>query len=71
MINTSDKLLVKVNRAVIFTEALALYKSAKHESSNLRKSIIIIEFSGEEGVDAGALRNDFFEEALRQANKVL
>ena len=68
MINTSDELLVKVNRAVIFTKALALYKSTKHEHepSNLRKCIT--EFSGEEGVDAGALRNDLFEEALRQAN---
>ena len=33
----------------------------------LNKSLIT-EFSGEDGVDAGALRNDFFEEALRQAD---
>lgn len=66
-IDASDELLVKVNRAVIFTKALALYKGAKHDPSILKKSVIV-EFSGEEGVDAGALRNDFYEEALRQAD---
>ena len=29
----------------------------------------MVEFSGEEGVDAGALKNDFYEECLRQADK--
>ena len=67
MIKTSDELIVKVNRAVIFTKALALYKGARHDPSTLKKSIII-EFSGEDRVDTGALRNDFFKEALRQAD---
>ena len=58
---------MKVNRCVIFTKALALHKSVKHDPSMLNKSLII-EFSGEDGVDAGALRNDFFEEVLRQAD---
>ena len=30
MIDVSDELIVKVNRTVIFTKALALYKAAKH-----------------------------------------
>ena len=58
-----------MNRAVIFTKALALYKSAKHYPSNLRKSIII-EFSGEEGVGVGA-SDDSFGEASRKANMKL
>lgn len=67
MIDASDELIVKVNRAVIFTKALSLYKVANHEPSMLKKSIIV-EFSGEEGVDAETLKNNFFEEALRQAD---
>lgn len=67
VISLHDELVVKVNRAVIFSKAKALCKGAVHNPSILHKSIIV-EFSGEEGADAGALRNDFFEESLRQAN---
>ena len=62
-----DELVVKMNRAVIFSKAKALYKGAIHDPSILHKSIVV-EFSGEERADVGALKNDFFEGFLRQAN---
>ena len=49
VIDSTDELFVKVNRSGIFTKALALYKSVKHDLSLLNKSLII-EFSGKDGV---------------------
>ena len=62
-----DELYITVNRACIWNKAKSVYKGAVHDESILHK-YVTIEFCGEEGVDAGALRNDFFEETLRQAN---
>ena len=62
-----DELYITVNHACIWNKAKSVYKGAVHDESILHK-YVTIEFCGEEGVDAGALRNDFFEETLRQAN---
>ena len=41
-----------------------------NDPEQLRKELRI-EFEGEEGVDAGALRNEFFEVLLREMNELL
>ena len=63
-----DDLSIKTNRACMWNKAKALYKNALHNKTMLKQKIMV-EFSGEEGVDAGALKNDFYEECLRQADK--
>ena len=45
-------------------KAKCFYKSCLHTPSRLKKSLVI-EFSGEEGYDAGALKKDFFNAFLR------
>ena len=68
VMGTEDEHFLKTNRSCIWNKAKAFYKCALHNNSIMQRPIMV-QFSGEEGVDAGALRNDFFEEALRQGNK--
>lgn len=48
-----------MSRACIVNKAKAFYKSCLHEPRRLRENLCI-EFRGEPGIDAGALKNDFF-----------
>ena len=43
---------------------------AIHDPSILKKNLII-EFAGEEGIDAGALRCEFFEQLMKSINTVI
>ena len=55
---------LKMSRWCIYNEAKQFYKSALCCPANLRKNLVIT-FHGEEGVDVGALRIDFFTATLR------
>ena len=54
---------LRMTRACIWNKAKQFYKACLHNPSQLRKHLII-EFHGEEGVDEGALRNEFFGKTL-------
>ena len=59
-----------VPRERIWRIALGFYKRCMKDPEQLRRELRI-EFEGEEGVDAGALRNEFFEILLREMNELL
>ena len=59
-----------MSRACISNKANVFYKSCLHEPQRLRKALCI-EFNGEAGIDAGALKNDFFLEYFRYIKKEL
>ena len=59
MIMTDSYIELEMSRACIANKAKAFYKSCLHSPSQLRKSLHI-QFRGEPGIDAGALKNDFF-----------
>lgn len=63
---------LEVNRAKLWRQASAFYKNTKlnPESNRLRRHLSI-EFQDEEGIDAGALRYDFFESLLCEASERL
>ena len=46
-------------RSCIVNKAKLFYKTCLHQASRLQRSLSI-QFSGEEGIDVGALKNDFF-----------
>ena len=54
----------------IWRMALGFYKKCMKDPEQLRRGIRI-EFEGEEGIDAGALPNEFFELLLQQMNDQL
>lgn len=58
-----DSYFIHTTRSCIFNTAQAFYKSARRRESLLRKDLRI-DFGAEEGVDAGALRNEYFEQLL-------
>lgn len=59
-----------LHRDRIWRTALGFYKQCMKDPDQLRREVRI-EFDGEEGIDAGALRNEFFELLLRQINDQL
>lgn len=59
-----------MSRACIANKANAFYKSCLHEPQRLKKGLCI-EFNGEAGIDAGALKNDFFLGYFRFIKKEL
>ena len=59
LIDMNDSNEIEVARACIPNKAAAFYKASVHKPSLLRKNLLIT-FSGEEGIDAGALKIDFF-----------
>ena len=64
MIDEDDDIVLKMSRAVIYNKAKHFYKASLHNPANLRRNLVV-SFHGEEGVDVGALRNDFFCATLR------
>ena len=60
-----DDNVIHVTGSCIYNEAMIFYKSAINDPSELKKPITII-FSGEEGADLGALRNEFLIENLQK-----
>ena len=57
---------ILVNRSCIWQKACVWYKVALVDSSRLKN--LMIEFSGEAGLDAGALRNEFLTTVLQEMN---
>ncbi len=49
---------------------VSFYKNAKLRPQKLSKRLVV-SFEGEAGADAGSLRREFFEDALKQANSRL
>ena len=60
-----DSYHIKTARSCIWNSGMAFYKNAMHTPSLLHKNLVI-EFGGEEGVDMGALRKEFFSKFLTE-----
>ena len=58
-----DDLSIKTNMACMWNKAKALYKNALHNKTMLKQKVMV-EFSGEEGVDAGALKMTFMKNVV-------
>ena len=56
--------MLQMNRSCIWTSAQIFYKKAI-EHGNLLNKNLTVSFSGEEGIDGGALRNEFFVSAIK------
>ena len=67
-IDEEETYTLRVNRSCIFNAAQVFYKRTMRNKTPLLKTLVI-EFSGKEGVDAGALRNEFFERAIEEGNR--
>lgn len=59
-----------VNRDSLMRTALTFYKNCKLHPERLQCELII-EFENEEGIDAGALRFEFFENIFREINDAM
>ena len=68
--NLSSVTDMKMARACIVNKAKVFYKACLHQPSRL-KGTLCIEFNGEEGIDAGAIKYDFFIEYLRSIKQEL
>ena len=69
VISTDSHSLV-MTRSCIINKAKVYYKGCIHQPSQLKRSLLI-QFMGEEGVDGGALKNDFFTAYLRHIQEEL
>ena len=68
---TSNRVFdVTVRRGRLWRDALSFYKNSLHSLDRLKHELRI-EFRGEEGIDAGALRREFFESLLKELNNRL
>lgn len=59
-----------INRDKLWRSALSFYKNCRHRPERLFYALRI-EFDGEEGVDAGALRREFFQGLMKEMNDKL
>lgn len=59
-----------VNRNNLMRTALSFYKNCKLHPERLQCELIV-EFENEEGIDAGALRFEFFENIFREINDTM
>ena len=66
----SGELFLKVKKETLWQQALPFYKELKVDENKLHKDINV-EFVGEEGSDAGALKITFFEMMIRDVNNEL
>ena len=55
------------SKETLWLSVVAFYKSCKMRPEKLTKELVI-RFKGEAGADSGALRREFFEDAIREAN---
>ena len=60
--------VLKTNRHVLWNKAKVYYKRAIASPSMLKKTLMI-DFSGDEGADAGALLFEFCQDVVRQINE--
>ena len=61
---------ITVEKGKVWPRALQFYKSAKVKEKRLRGRLCV-EYVDEDGVDAGALRGDFFEKLLTELDEKL
>lgn len=59
---------LEINRAKLWRQASSFYKNSMLAKQRLHATLTV-EFEGEPGVDAGALKYDFLESALTEANE--
>lgn len=57
---TSNVCELELCRERLWRQSLSFYKNSLHKPARLSQEVVV-EFVGEEGIDAGAPRNDFFE----------
>ena len=72
-VDDSSEYLLTVDRTTtekLWMAVVTFYKGAKIRPNKLHKGLVI-HFSGEAGADAGALRREFFEDALNEADNRL
>ena len=70
VIDFNNDITIIVNRNVLYNKAKVWYKCAMADPSRLKKNLMI-HFTGESGIDAGALRNEFFTRVLHDINEEL
>ena len=70
-IDANDDIFIKTNRCCNWNKARVFYKRAITTSPSMLRKTLVIEFSGEEGSDAGALSFEFFQAVLQQMMNVL
>ena len=58
---------IEVDRGNMYSRATHFYKSAKGYPQKLAMNFVV-EFTGEEGIDAGALKGDFFKHILKEVD---
>lgn len=61
---------LEISRERVWRQAMSFYKNSCHRPERLRHELPI-EFIGEEGIDAGALRCEFFEQVLKELDQKL
>lgn len=66
--NQSQQHHISTTRSCVFNCAQSFYKRAKTQPALLRTNLKI-EFGGEDGVDSGALRKEFFLHFLQTADE--
>ncbi len=64
VINFDEDVEISVVRNAIWRKAKSFYKLAMNSPDRLQKNLVV-EFIGEEGIDAGALKYDFLEAVIR------
>ena len=69
IMDLGDEYLIRTNRSCIWNEARVFYKRAITTSPEMLRKPLMIEFSGEEGTDAGALLFEFFQAVLRKVDE--
>ena len=72
VINSTSEYSLSVDRSSVerlWLSATSFYKGAMVRPEKLTRQLVVsFTETGEIGADSGALRNEFFEEALKQAN---
>ena len=75
MVNQSSEYSLSVDRTTadsLWLSTVSFYKGAKVRPEKLRKQLVVsFSKTGEIGADSGALRKEFFEDALKEANERL
>ena len=72
VIDSTADTTIEVSRDNVWRKAKGFYKSCLHESQRVRlRRSLHIEFEGEEGIDAGALKAEFFSTVLKSLNEEL
>ena len=61
---------ITAEKEKVWPRAIQFYKSAKFKEKRLRGRVCI-EYVDEEGIDAGAIRGDFFEKVITELNQKL